>query len=391
MPSMSRPRLLTLAALLLLLATLAGPSLVSAQTVEFSGTAFVSDDAALSDKITYDVTSIADPSTGTEYVGWMVSQKRKLSTGPMAVVDNAISYSFDSNSPRYTGENLIQNFSTIVITEEAAGTDPDQPAGPAVYSYTVPAGAMAHIRHLVADWPPGSGVGILTNLNLQVNVAVTHANLAKASLDAGDLDGVKQHLEHVINAIEGPDGPNYGDVNGDGAVQDFGDGLGVLFHAADSKHAGFAAGTVPDDTVFNAHADLVAEYAANATRWSNKAVSQALKIIDSTSLPVAAQFLGPGGNTVISLTEAADNGNDLTSGAGGAKQAYTEGQLMATYTLAAGGPAEGEVEEGSGTGGPSVGDSYVPLAAQMVMLTAILLIGAGSITLVARRKVRVRS
>ena len=148
---------------------------------------------------------------------------------------------------------------------------------------------------------------------------------------------------------------------------------------------------MPDDAVVNEHADLVAEYTANATTWSNSAVTQALKIIDSTSLAVAGVFLGPGGNTVISFTDAAANGNDL-SGAGGAKQAYVEGQLMATYTLAAGGPAEGEVEEGSSSaGGPSVGDSYIPLAAQMAMLTAILLIGAGSITLVARRKIRVRS
>ena len=102
-------------------------------------------------------------------------------------------------------------------------------------------------------------MGILTNLQLELDLALTHANLAKASFDAGDLAGVKQHLEHTINIIEGPDGPNYGDRDGDGSVQHPGGGLGVLFYAADRKHAGFAVGTTPDE------ADVVAPTALLST------------------------------------------------------------------------------------------------------------------------------
>lgn len=383
MRSMSRKRLLLLAALVALLALPVGPAF--AQELDFAGTAVIWDDAALSDAITYTMSGVPEPSAGTEYVGWMVSKSRKLSTGAMTVADNAVSYTFDSSNARYTGENLIQNFNTVVITEEATGDDPDAPAGPAVYSYSVPLGAMAHIRHLLSDWPEGSGVGILTNLQLQLGVALLHANLAK---DAGDLDGVKQHIEHVVNAIEGPNGANYGDLNGDGAVEDFGDGLGVLFHAADRKHSGFAAGTAPDDAVVNAHADLVDAHGANAEQWATDAVTQALKIIDTGSLSVANVFLGPGGNTVISFLDAALNGNDL-SGDGGAKQAYTEGQLMATFTLQAGGPSDENVGEGIGAPG-SVGDPTVPLVAQIGLIAAAMLLAAGGLMLLGRRRSRVR-
>ena len=387
--SMSRTRLLMFAALLLLLALPAGPAFAQTADLDFSGTAVVSDDAALSDKITFTMSGVPAPTSGTEYVGWLVTQTRKLSTGAMSVnADNEISNSFDSTNARYTGENLIHNFGTVVITEETAGDDPDQPAGPAVYSASIPAGAMAHIRHLVSDWPPGSGVGILTNLQLEFDLALTHANLAKASFDAGDLAGVKQHLEHTINIIEGPDGPNYGDRDGDGSVQHPGGGLGVLFHAADRKHAGFAAGTTDEADVV-AHGALVDEYGANAAGWATDAVNQALKILDTTSLAVAGIFLGPGGNTVISFLDAALNGNSL-SGDGGAKQAYTEGQLMATYTLKAGGPAEGTVEEGGGTvGAPaSVGDPSVPAAARIALTSSAILLLVGAATLYVRRRQR---
>ena len=78
----------------------------------------------------------------------------------------------------------------------------------------------------------GAGHGALEttadNLEAQLDVAITHANLAKGQTT---IEGVHQHLEHVINAIEGLDGANYGDLNGDGTTQDFGDGVGVLGHA----------------------------------------------------------------------------------------------------------------------------------------------------------------
>jgi hypothetical protein len=388
--SMSRTRLLMFAALLLLLALPAGPAFAQTADLDFSGTAVVSDDAALSDKITFTMSGVPAPTSGTEYVGWLVTQTRKLSTGAMSVnADNEISNSFDATNARYTGENLIHNFGTVVITEETAGDDPDQPAGPAVYSASIPAGAMAHIRHLVSNWPPGSGVGILTNLQLELDLALTHANLAKASFDAGDLAGVKQYLEHTINIIEGPDGPNYGDRDGDGSVQHPGGGLGVLFHAADRKHAGFAVGTTPDEADVVAHGALVDEYGANAAEWATDAVNQALKILDTTSLAVAGIFLGPGGNTVISFLDAALNGNSL-SGDGGAKQAYTEGQLMATYTLKAGGPAEGEVGEGGGAVGvpASVGDPSVPAAAQIALTSSAVLLLVGAATLYVQRRQR---
>ena len=286
-------------------------------------TALIRDKNGLSDSLTYSMADVMSPTQGSEYVGWLISDNGsvKLSTGPMAIAgDGTIRHTFDESNGRYTGENLITSYNQVVITEEAAGADPDAPAGPAVYSHEVPPDAMAHIRHLLTDWPPGSGAGILANLIEQLNVAGTHANLARNSTN---LPALRNHTEHVVNAIEGPDGPNYGDLSGDGSTEDFGDGVGVLTHASDRKHAGFATGAAPNDQVIAAHAAKVEMYGTNAEDGATAARDLALGIFGEPNL-------ADGLNTAASVMGALEGAlNDLD----GALAAYVEGQRMATYTL----------------------------------------------------------
>ena len=61
------------------------------------GTAVIWDDLALSDAITYAMKDIPQPTAGTEYVGWLISDDgvTKLSTGPMTVEsDGSVSHVF---------------------------------------------------------------------------------------------------------------------------------------------------------------------------------------------------------------------------------------------------------------------------------------------------------
>ena len=389
----------SLAAIPLALAQAQTPVLISADVV---GTAVIWDDQALSDAVTYTITNIPQPPSGTEYVGWLVSDdgSTKLSTGPMTVeADGSVNYTFDSTSDRYSGSNLIHNFNKVVITEETAGADPNAPAGPAVYSHEVPLGAMAHIRHLLTNWPPGESKGILTNLKEQLDVAILHANLANRSSDIAD---VLQHTHHVINIIEGPDGPNY-----DASFGDPGDKIGVLTHAQNRKHGPFAAGAAPGDGVVNAGAALVDVNGANAETWANGAIEDALRVLPQTNVSFAKLSLAG----VIGFLNSARNGLDADAdgtiesidGEGGAQQAYVEAQRMATYSLVPG-PPPVKVEPtatpssatptpepaaggfGPGIGLPGVGDSSVPLAARIALLAAVVLLVAGGLMIVRTRK-----
>jgi len=223
------------------------------------GSALIWDNQALSDSISYSFTELTSPGSDWTYEGWLISDdgSTKLSTGVMTLKsDGSISHMYTSP----TGENLVHRYDQVVITvEPVPDTDPT-PSGIVAGSHKIPAGAIAHIRHLLTNWPGGADKGILTNLKGQLDVAILHANLAAASTT---LDKVVQHLHHVINIIEGADGGNH-----DASFGDPGDGIGVLAHAADRKHAGFAAGAAADDAVVNSHAQLVDVYGKNASDWA---------------------------------------------------------------------------------------------------------------------------
>ena len=243
----------------------------------------------------------------------------------------------------YTGENLIDTYDKVVITEEPVPDSDPGPSAVVLYSHQIPSGGIGHIRHLLTNWPPGADKGILTNLKEQLDVAIRHANLAKNS---DTLDGVIQHTHHVINILEGENGPNY-----DISFGDPGDGVGAINHAIDRKHGPFAAGAAADDAVITAGAALVDITGKNAEDRATKARDIALdQVLTASTAGIAKIFLGPGGNTVVSELEAARNGFDTggdgtiesIAGEGGAKQAYVEAQKMATYTLKAG-PPEGVV------------------------------------------------
>ena len=407
---MLKGKILILLGLLLLMALPAGvaqaqePVLISAEISV--GTAIIWDDAALSDAITFSMSGIPAAGENQVYEGWLVSDSgsRKFSTGVMAVTLpvtdgvvadlGSVNYSFDSSSTGYTGENLVHNFDKVVVTvEPVPDTDPG-PSDVVAYSHLIPgaaSGGMFHIRHLLTNWPPGASNGILTNLKEQLDVALLHANL---SADSTDLAGIRGHLEHVINAIEGANGPNYGDLNGDGDIQDFGDGVGALAHAEDRKHGPFAVGAAADDTVIVAGAALVDTNGKNAEDWAALARDQALAALGTDNIVLARLLLGPGAYTVISSLDAARNGFDADGDGtiesivreGGAQQAYVEAQGMATYTLVAGGLPARQPDAGPTIGLPSAGDTSVVGLAQLALVASIVLLSAGGLLLVRGRR-----
>ena len=364
---MFNSKLLILLALLLLMAFPAGlvyaqgaddavPTLISADEPPYDGegTAVIwdsddGDDATISDVITYAMTGVTAPGDGMVYEGWLVTDDRgtKLSTGLMMPdTGGAISHTWASPD----GENLLASYDLVVITVEPVD-DPDPgPSDIVAFSHSIPAEGIVHIRHLLVSWPPGEANGILTNLKMQIDLAITHANLA---WNSDTLAAVKQHIEHTINIIEGESGPNFGDLNNDDSVQNPGDGIGVFGHAADGrKHAQFTADAVPDDEVINDHADLVIIHAQNAEDNAATARDMALNsVLTANSVEIAKLFLNPNLFSVQSLLVAAAHGfdadgngtieavNDNGMWEGGADQAYVEAQLMATYTLEPGPPA----------------------------------------------------
>ena len=367
---MSSYKILILIALVLFVTVPSGlaraqvPALTSA-SVAGSGTAVIVDGIEPSNTVIFSLTGVDIPDEDEVYEGWLVSDdgSTKLSTGILNVsADGSVSHTFTSPSD----ENFIANYDKAVVTVEPVDDTDPGPSDDVAFIHQIPSGAMTHIRHLLTEWPGGADIGILTNLKVQLEAAVLHASLAAGS---NDIDLVRTHIHHVINIIEGEDGDNF-----DSSFGNPGDGIGVLTHAQDRKHAGFAAGEAPSDDVIAEHAALVDEQGANSEDWSVLARNQALDALGVDSL-VGAQTLA---SVIGSLLQDALDGVDA-GGQFGAEMAYVEAQLMATYTLAP--PATGPVL-------PVVGDSTVPMLAQIGLVLAVLLLSAGGFVLLRGRRSR---
>ena len=296
----------------------------------------------------------------------------------------------------YSGENLISGYNTVAITiEPVPDTDPG-PSGVFLASHTIPPKSINHIRHLVSDWPGGPG-GITTRLQDQLQVAIRHAVLARNSTT---LDKVALHTKHVINLIEGTGGPNF---DASAGIPKPGDDKGVLTHAADRKHAQFAINEAPGDAVVKAHGDLVLVTGENAEDFATQARDDSLRALKETEVSFAKIIVRSVEGLLQSTANGVDADGDGTTesiaGEGAAKQAYVEGQLMATYTLEPGAPqpvaTATPVPEPTATPvaaeatpvSPFTGDTSAAPLARTALLAAVLLLalGGGLLALSARR------
>lgn len=201
----------------------------------------------------------------------------------------------------------------------------------------------------------------LASLEGQVSVALSHANLAKSASTVSDK---VKHAEHVINAIEGKTGANYGDLNGDGTVEDLGDGTGILGHATVVLElASSVESAVPGDATVTGHISTITSNTNNVIAWAGSARDAALNI-SGASLSLADIHIGPGGNTVISNLDASLSGWGTN---GGVTQAITETQALDTYLA----------EIGANVPEPTLpdgGDSSIPMLAKIFGSLGLLLI-----------------
>ncbi len=311
-----------------------------------------------SNQINIELTGLRVLGADQAYEGWLVSVdgSRKESTGILTPDgDGNVSSTFSLPD----GENRFADFDKFVLTIEPV---PDADAGPSAdveLIHITPAEAFLHIGHLTYSWAgnpaytsgfhEGTPKGITVGLREQTNTALAHSRL---SVGSADLAGVQAHACHVVNIVEGTEGANF-----DATCGNPGDGFGVLNYAADTKHAGFAASAVPDDTVIGENSNRVAAAAAEVTAWAGLARDQALLAIGSNDIDAAKLF--------VSNAEAR-----LISSLNSANTAYTAAQDMGMHTLAAPPPAAP----------PDTGDPIVPnLALGVLIAGAILLMGGAYI------------
>jgi plastocyanin len=295
------------------------------------------DGQARSDQIRVAVENLA-PQPGATIVGWLTNADgvyiRLGELTPDASGKAALTYT----DP--TGRNLIATYDRAIVTVETT-KDGAKPEGREVLRDEIPAGAMLHIRHLLArfDTTPNN-IALATGLLTQAQIAAESAARAKRSLDANDLAGVRAQLEQVVNLIEGQQSAHAGDLNGDERRDNPGDGLGLLsYAAATAEHAQLAIDGAPRDETVKVHGGHVVVSAKNITDWLTEARTLALPVFRASNAAATRQSV----DRINDLLAAVLNGRDANRdgrvepvpGEGGSRTAYDHAQLMATLEATA--------------------------------------------------------
>lgn len=324
---------------------------------ETAGTITVRDSSpTLSDQVVIDLAGLPTLGEGQTYEAWLYSDdsSSKLSLGVLEVDSGSVNQTYTHPD----GVNLGSAYDKFYLTIE--------PSGELAASDRIPSKGLVRVRKTLLS---------TADLWEQTNVALSHAIL---STDPGStLADVKKYAEHVVNAIEGHGGSNYGDLDGNGSVEDFGDGSGVVSHAATvSTNATDSSHGVPGDSTLATFAPQVSASSDNTASWAGQARDQALKALDASSLGAAQAYMANAETLLGRALSGYDTDRDgsiaLEGDEGGALQAHQGAQSMARYDIGSASLPD--------TGGINYG-----LFAVLAVVVGTLLISSGGFLFARRR------
>lgn len=354
---MPRSKLLITLGLILLMTLSVSVAYADHHTAAYSGegTAVISDAAASSDRVTYSLAGVTALDADHAYEGWLIDSVSgdMVSTGVMSVIGGKISHSWTSPD----GDNLLAMYDSVAVTVEELPDDDEAPSDTKAFSGAISSDAIMHIRHLVVA-SPGGDTGLITQLQAQIGMAM--AKIAEAQA-ADEIEALKAATLEAVDIIDADDG------------------IVELAHSAE-EHADLAADEAgPAENSVRTYAKKVIKSSGNAEIWALDAKAQTVAVIAEDDIDTAKVLL----NIVNGRLAAAQNG---TATEDGAAAAYKQAQMMATIALTTDGPPEEDEDVTKGPG-PVTGDTAVPAAMQLMLLTALaLIIGGGALLYRARRQ-----
>jgi plastocyanin/tRNA A-37 threonylcarbamoyl transferase component Bud32 len=316
---------------------------VAADVAGASGRLAWHDDVLWNDAVSIVVQGLPPTDAGQAYAAWLVGEDGSLALETLSADGDALTLRY--RSPTYA--NLLASYDRIYITrvpEAAAATEIEN----VLMTGTLPAQTLVHIRHVLAafDTTPNKA-GFALGLRQEADEILRHADLLKQTLDAGDLAGEKRHAEHLINLIEGRQGEHFGDSDGNGTIQNPGDGFGIL---KNGQQLGYLDGMVghallaaeaPDATEnVKTHAASIQAIGETIGGRMTDIRDHALRINQAASAAETQQDVV----AILELARQAIQGVDANTngqiepiaGEGGILTAYRTAQSMAEMPLAPG-------------------------------------------------------
>jgi serine/threonine protein kinase len=299
---------------------------------------------ATMDQITINAT-LAPLPENTQYEVWMIDDSNEQSQS-IGVLEQIEGNQYGLNFVEPQGQNLIALYNRMEITLEPSPDDSPNSSRNVLYSGFLPAGSLEHIRHLTVgtEETPGQGavaVGLVNNVTL-INEA---AQAMLEDFNAGDSTGVRSNAEAIVNLVVGKEDLDfYNDWDSDGAINDPGDGYGLLINGSQAgyldgmiHHASYSADAPEATSDIQMHATHVEICTQNLETWTPELRDLALNIArGSESQDVEADL-----RKAITLVNQMLDGIDIDGsetvdpipGEGGALTAFTHVGYMANMPI----------------------------------------------------------
>jgi serine/threonine protein kinase len=284
-----------------------------------------------------------DPAQGFLYEAWLVDDTNEAITSIGILEKNASGlYTLTFIDPE--SRNLLNVYNRMEITLEAI---PDPSPNPAeiVYSSAIPSGALTHIRHLLGSFNSNPNQTAMTTGLLQTSHEINEAGESMAiSFDQGNEKFIRANAEAMINLIVGKQSADFKDWDGNGTVENPGDGFGLLLNGGQTgyiegtiTHAELSASSGDATPNIKLHAEHVIVSGKNVEEWAAQLRDVAKRILESPSGQIAEADV----RLAISLADQIRNGIDLdgnesvdpVAGEGGAITAYEHAEYMADMQI----------------------------------------------------------
>ena len=271
------------------------------------------------------------PATG-EYDAWLTGGRSALHLGTLQL-DAQGNASLEYVEPG--GKNLVGEFTGFSITAEAGGSNPTAPSSNVVIANSLPAGVLGPVRQLLVsgDSAPNK-IAYSAGMVAMIEELVPHAKAVSGAAALGDSQSMDRHIEHMLNILEGKGGPDYGDFDGNGVLQDPGDGFGID-HYIDQIGAQAAAAAAASDASQNVktHATELQALAVNLRAVANQIAGLLLQAHKATAIADKQSFT----SKALVLSRTLLNGQDKNgdgvidplAGEGGAYTTYFYSQYLA--------------------------------------------------------------
>ena len=304
------------------------------------------DGTAPADQVTISTTDMPLPPEGSQYEAWLIEDDREQRISIKTINFDPENHGFLTFVDQ-EGQNLLGKYSALEITVEPNPDLSTNSSNNIAFSMRLPADGLTHVRHLLFSFQATPNkIGFIRGLDADTNLLAESAQQMLVSFEAEDEAGIRLQAEGMLNVIVGGQSEDHKDWNGDGEVDDPGDGYGLLLNGSNlgyiqgtRTHADLAITSADATQNMLTHGDHVKICADNVNGWTAELRTQLIGIIEN---PSSSDIEGSI-RQAVSLSVQIRNGIDINGdeniepipGEGGALTAYEHAYYMADIPIVA--------------------------------------------------------